>query len=133
MLRVLGLRGDCWRCGECTMCVAALYPEYPAKGFGGLIECGKGTPLGIARKILEAAGRSSLTESIKPRYSRTAEEEYLSNGCQTCDAIQGAFFVSDMASMECTATGELRIDVFVHLMSGPCPSRTWQRLIYRDL
>lgn len=34
---------------------------------------------------------------IKPRYSKTAGEKYLSNGCIHCDALQGSFFEHEYA------------------------------------
>ena len=83
----------------------------------------------MSRTILQAGGRSDLSATIRPRYSRTASNAYLSNGCQHCDAIQGAFYIDDAVTEMVTATGVFNVNALVTLLVGPCPGETWQRLI----
>ena len=45
--------------------------------------------LSVARDLLLRAGQGQLAATIKERFSKTAGESYLSNGCPHCDAIQG--------------------------------------------
>lgn len=54
LLRVLGLHRECWKCGEMTSCVGALYPDRHAAEIDSLIACGEGEPLDVAH---DPAGR----------------------------------------------------------------------------
>lgn len=45
--------------------------------------------------FLDLAELTTIRATIKPRYSRTANERYLSHGCRICDALFGAFPLSD--------------------------------------
>jgi hypothetical protein len=45
--------------------------------------------LTFARNLLLRAGQDRLAATIKERFSKTAGDSYLSNGCLHCDAIQG--------------------------------------------
>jgi hypothetical protein len=128
-LRVLGLYRECWKCGEMTLCVGALYPDRHATEINSLITCGEGEPLEVARTILQAGGRNDLSSTIRPRYSRTASGTYISNGCQHCDTIQGAFYIDEVVTETVTATRVFNVDALVTLVVGPCPSETWQHFI----
>lgn len=49
----------------------------------------------IVQFLTEVGGETQLTRSIKPRYSRSRRERYLSHGCVDCDAILGQYPLSD--------------------------------------
>lgn len=112
-----------------TLCVGALYPDRHARDINSLVTCGKDEPLQVACAILQAGGRTDLSTTIRPRYSKTASSTYLANGCQRCDAIQGDFFIEETVTELVTATGFFNADALDGLMVGPCPSQTWHRLI----
>jgi hypothetical protein len=54
--------------------------------------------LAFARELLLEAGQVRLAATIKERFSKTAGDRYLSNGCQRCDAIQGDWPLSQVIS-----------------------------------
>lgn len=128
-LRVLGIHQKCWKCKEMTLCVGALYPDRHATDSLSLITCGEGEPLELARTILQSGGRNDLSKTIRPRYSKTVSGTYVSNGCQHCDAIQGAFFIEEAVTETVTAAGVFNVDALVTLIVGPCPSEIWQHVI----
>jgi hypothetical protein len=91
-LRVLTLTRTCWsrRCARPTVCVVGLRPQLPAR-VDPLAWNVDRTSLAWLKPLLADAGQQPLAESIKSRWSRTEGARYLSNGCQHCDALQGAF------------------------------------------
>ena len=111
------------------MCVGALYPDRHAADSYSLITCGQGEPLEVAGTILQSAGRNGLSRTIRPRYSKTVSGTYVCNGCQHCDAIQGAFFIEEAVTETVTAAGVFNVDALVTLIVGPCPSEIWQHVI----
>jgi len=88
-ITVRGMAKQCWRCGFDDLAVVLVHvtDEF---GVYSVIEACKDTPLAYAREILVRA-RHPLIASIKVRRSKTARETYLSNGCNNCDALYGAF------------------------------------------
>lgn len=104
-------------------------PDRHATDIHSLINCGQDEPLEVARAILHAGGRDDPGAMIRPRYSRTMSSAYLSSGCQHCDAIQGALYIGEAVTETVTATGAFTVDALVTLLTGPCPSETWQRLV----
>lgn len=93
------LHGEkCWRCRRSTKYVLGLS-----------VSTERGTRLyflsfsreGVAQLILKNLGNQHLRQhgvgALKLRYSKTANERYLSNGCMHCDAIAGNFYISQAA------------------------------------
>ena len=96
---------DCWRCKKMTglvidLCFAAsrvlkgaadvtakIY-DFDDEGRGAALLMSSLTPALLAPHGIGA---------IKPRYSRTEGQPYLSNGCIHCDALQGRFFDHEVA------------------------------------
>ena len=89
---------DCWNCHKPTPVVSIVAAE--------LIEYEDGQPYSdrdgpcFVRDIGEdemptglAAALAKLAPRYRPRYSRTMGETTWANGCEHCDALQGAFYL----------------------------------------
>jgi hypothetical protein len=91
---------DCWRCKKTTglvidLCFAASRVLQGAADVTAKIydfdDESKGAALLMSTLPVETLARHGIGP-IKPRYSRTEGQPYLSNGCIHCDALQGRFF-----------------------------------------
>lgn len=92
---IIPLYDDCWKCHKNTTVIA-----------GVLLECQNGKyseffdfPL-LFDIFLEISDfiKCSKTHNIgeiKKRYSKTVQDSYLSNGCNSCDAIYGNFYLRE--------------------------------------
>jgi len=88
----------CWRCGKPTQIVvgATLHDEW--LGPLGYATVHSDEHLKWLQPFLTPAVRQQLRlGEVKQRYSRTAGERYLSQGCVHCDALMGAFYVMELA------------------------------------
>jgi hypothetical protein len=94
---VRGLDHTCWKCGEATTCVIAVHAEGGRQSDDWVWFEDKHA-LAFARELLLKAGQVQLAATIKDRFSKTAGDSYLSNGCQHCDAIQGDWPLSHVIS-----------------------------------
>ena len=83
-----GLDHTCWKCREATTCMVAVHVE-GARQSDDWVWFEDRHALAFARDLLLEAGQVRLATTIKDRFSKTAGDSYLSNGCQHCDAIQG--------------------------------------------
>lgn len=112
----------CWRCQQATSTVQGLTVEISQRFAGhpdlhiNLDELDNGDEPApwVASVFPIALLKQHGIGVIKPRYSRTANERYLSNGCQHCDALQGRFFeheegrdAEDVCQYEVILTREL--------------------------
>lgn len=104
-LEVSGACTDCWRCKKETwiitnLCFAAsrvqpgaadvdasIY-DFDDEGHGAALLMNTLRPHVLAQHGIGA---------IRPRFSRTEGQKYLSNGCVHCDALQGRFFDHEVA------------------------------------
>src|SRR6266487_893216 len=107
---VRGFDYGCWKCQQATTCIVAVHADGSRLSDDWLWFEDKHA-LNLARDLLRRTGKTSLADSIKERFSKTAGSAYLSNGCQHCDAIQGDWplgrAVSDYA--QATPLGELPV------------------------
>lgn len=96
---------DCWRCKKTTGLVIDLSfaasrvlqgaADVTAKIYD-FDDGGRGAALLMSTLPVEILARHGIGP-IKPRYSRTEGQPYLSNGCIHCDALQGRFFDHEVA------------------------------------
>ncbi|HID8170822.1 TPA: hypothetical protein ACXIGC_001219 [Stenotrophomonas maltophilia] len=107
------LQGEttCWKCSASTPVTAIWVPrfidnedeEYPEKGGPSLLKYVSELDVGTMARVRAAA------PWLKLNYSQTANQTYLANHCQTCDALQGdhhvygpdgPFFPQDQAGVD---------------------------------
>lgn len=105
-LEVCAAYTDCWRCKKTTGIIIELSfaGSRVLPGAGDVTasiydfddDGGSGSSL-----LMNTLRPGSLAQHgigpIKPRYSRTEGQKYLSNGCVHCDALQGRFFDHEVA------------------------------------
>lgn len=105
-VEVNAVRIRCWRCKKETGVVMGLVfaasrvlagcPDISAS----IYDMGEHLPNGAAEVMSiippSLLGRHGIG-TVKPRRSKTAGGEYLSNGCVHCDALQGRFFEHEFA------------------------------------
>jgi len=93
---VLATTIDCWRCGQPTRAIVGvliapeLHPDEDPWGFVSFAD--------VAPALTALNGAWCSTHgvgTIKERYSRTQERRYVSNGCASCDALLGEFFIDE--------------------------------------
>ncbi len=96
---------DCWHCKKTTglvidLCFAASRVLQGAADVTANIydfdDEGRGAALLMSTLPVETLAHHGIGP-IKPRYSRTEGQPYLSNGCIHCDALQGRFFDHEVA------------------------------------
>lgn len=92
---IIPMYNSCWKCNENTTVIA-----------GVLLECQNGKysiffdfPL-LFDVFLEISDFVNCSKThnigeIKKRYSKTVQDSYLSNGCNSCDAIYGNFYLRE--------------------------------------
>ena len=90
---LVGVEEICWRCRRPTVALIGVRPHNGRRA-GSLVSCQDEKVLAYAAAALpaDAAARMSVG-AIKPRFSRTRNGEYLSNGCVHCDALLGDFYL----------------------------------------
>lgn len=118
----------CWKCGETTTCVVALYPTQPAPTdqWPRMVD---EESLAWVKGLLDQAGFNRIAESIKPRWSSTVGARYLSNGCQHCDVLQGDFPLGEEASELFSAGG---VEAFTSLVVAEVSSLAWQQVVHGE-
>jgi len=92
---------ECWRCKKLTGVVNGLnfavsrvlpgHTDIPTSIYDLSDELPNGEAV-VMSMLPASLLRKYGVGVIKPRYSKTAGEEYISNGCIHCDALQGRFF-----------------------------------------
>ncbi|WP_340650055.1 hypothetical protein [Pseudoxanthomonas winnipegensis] len=91
------LQGEttCWKCSASIPVTAIWVPgfidneeeEYPEEGGASLLKYVSELDVGTMARVKAAA------PWLKPNYSKTANQTYLANHCQACDALQGDHFI----------------------------------------
>ncbi|MFB7435161.1 hypothetical protein ACFCZ5_27870 [Streptomyces microflavus] len=127
-LRILALNRECWKCKASTVCVVGLYPSRPARTDRWARWVDEDARAWV-KPLLAGARFEGIAESIKPRWSSTANGRYLSNGCQRCDALQGDFPVEEEASDLVREDG---VDALDTLLSAQVPALVWQRVVHGE-
>lgn len=89
VLVVRGLARECWKCATVAIVPVVLHPRGAAEEFS-VMEALEGDLLVMLREYLVEVGHP-VAATIKPRFSKTVGELYLSHGCPACDALFGAF------------------------------------------
>lgn len=94
----------CWKCNRPTSIITRLEFDIDQVVPGApLIDMSLedfDTPKGVAclsYALQQADLRSHGIGAVRQRFSRARGESYLSNGCVNCDALQGAFFMHEVA------------------------------------
>jgi len=92
-VNLVGVEEMCWRCHRSTVALIGVRPQN-GRHAGSLVSCQDENVLASAAAALpaEAAARTGVG-LVKPRFSRTRNGEYLSNGCVHCDALLGDFYL----------------------------------------
>ena len=88
------LEVPCWRCKKTTQVVAGLEVKNQTKTFKKFYDFKEvsETILSMISPNLQEKYKIGI---IKKRYSKTMQQQYLSNGCYYCDAIYGNFFLRE--------------------------------------
>jgi len=90
---LVGVEEMCWRCRRSTVALIGVR-SHNGRRAGSLESCQDEIILAYAAAAMpaEAAARMGVG-LVKPRFSRTRNGEYLSNGCVHCDALLGDFYL----------------------------------------
>jgi len=126
-VEVVGAYTSCWKCRKETGIVTELlfrasqvFESCPDISIS-LETLGHPIPDGeqIVKELLPSDRLRQLgVGEVKPRYSKTQERSYLSNGCVHCDALQGQFFEHQVANEQRTlfeTEAEFRAEWVRHL------------------
>jgi len=134
-LELLGVEERCWRCHSLTVALVGVRSHNGLRA-GDVMSCQDEKVLGYASGVLRADEAAQVgVGQIKPRFSRTENREYLSNGCVHCDALLGDFYLYNETLPEILA-----IDGFAGLVTittvdvemGPWQSvvaASWEELV----
>jgi hypothetical protein len=88
---IVALPERCYRCGVVTTSIVGfLVPRHLTEDEDGFVDFEDLAPLLVSRVTRGELARMGVGP-IKTRRSRHRPEGYLSNGCISCDAIQGWF------------------------------------------
>jgi hypothetical protein len=118
-LVVFGLTYRCWRCEETSTPIVALAQRRDGRmREEDLLDCSGAPLLAYAFALLpDDARRRFGVGEVKERYSKTAGAEYLSNGCASCDALFGDFYLFHEDLAEVLSTNGLEGLVELHAAS----------------
>ena len=108
------------------MCVVGFVPVRRSAVFDGGPQGDDEIGLALARRLLTAAGRTALANSILVRHSRTMGSSSLSNGCLHCGALQGVFPVGEDLTALLASRGVDALDV---LVTAELPTLDWVALL----
>lgn len=93
---VVAMRICCWKCAQPTTAIMGVlidpsrHPDRDPWGFLAFEDVAE-LLKGLDREWCSRRGVGTL----KKRYSQTVGHSYMSNGCVSCDALQGDFFLRD--------------------------------------
>ncbi|GHE12016.1 hypothetical protein [Klenkia taihuensis] len=87
---------DCHRCGAPQIVPAVLNRTEQFDPFS-VFDAAEGHLASVVAELL-AIGFHPAASSIRVRRSAGSQSSYLSHGCQTCDALFGAFYLHDQFS-----------------------------------
>lgn len=87
---------DCWKCGR-TNDAYFVYKTISENGIeteGGIDIFNQTLVKGIRKFVDEHRKMDIALGEIKPRYSKTVNDSYMSFGCKYCDSLFGNFFIN---------------------------------------
>ncbi|CAI9912063.1 TPA: hypothetical protein MXR76_005359 [Pseudomonas aeruginosa] len=94
---LLGAFVKCWKCREWTNVIAEIQISSPSNHHVLEIPLDELPSFPLLMEQLPITGlRDKKVGRIAPRYSKTEGGEYLANGCVSCNALQGKFFMSEI-------------------------------------
>ena len=96
-ISIHGAYMDCWHpsCNERTRVLTRIDVDVGCEDFPfSVSELGEHPDL--IRLVLDQLPKNLGLGQIKPRYSRTEQRSYWSNGCRLCDRLFGEFYLSDV-------------------------------------
>ncbi|GAB3917856.1 hypothetical protein GCM10011575_42030 [Microlunatus endophyticus] len=79
----------CWKCSATSNPPAVLHPGGATDQYS-ILEVTSGLNLAYVQELM-TLDHNPIAATIKPRYSKTRGERYLSHGCSHCDALFGEF------------------------------------------
>ena len=82
---------DCWKCGSATRIVTWLTGQIGPHEVRYDLDLVDEVPV-LAQLVQGAVEHRQDIGTIKPRFSKTVQGSYLSNGCARCDALIGRFY-----------------------------------------
>lgn len=128
----------CWRCKKITQVVAGLEVKNQTETFKEFYNFDEVSET-IRSMISPNIQQKYKIGTIKKRYSKTMQQQYLSNGCYHCDAIYGNFFLREeiLELLVCDADLYPILTKIHHLGEEiPLPYQSWnfqgKRGIYND-
>jgi hypothetical protein len=100
----------CWKCGVVTRIVTFIEVFVGPHSFRLTVPDLNDFP-DLLASCKERIPKASGIRVIKPRYSRTQDRSYMSNGCFDCDALIGEFFEDDAWDDEKATLAEFQIPI----------------------
>lgn len=100
----------CWKCGVVTRIVTFIDLLVGPHDFQFTVPGLNDFP-DLLASCMERIPKSSHISVVKPRYSKTQERSYMSNGCCDCDALIGEFFEHDAWHDEEATLAEFQITI----------------------
>ncbi len=88
---------NCWKCGR-ENDAYFVYKAISESGIeieGGIDSFNPALVKGLRKFIQEHSEKKIVLGEIKPRYSKTKNESYMSFGCKYCDSLFGSYFIND--------------------------------------
>jgi hypothetical protein len=110
IVRIQSGEVGCWKCGVVTRIVTFIEVLVGPHSFRLTVPGLNDFP-DLLASCKERIPKASSIGVIKPRYSRTQDRSYMSNGCFDCDALIGEFFEHEAWDDEKATLAEFQIPI----------------------